>query len=107
METFGFSRYLNQKLYNSDEWRRLRNDIILRDNGCDMALKGYDIYDKIFIHHINPITERDVVDRAGIIFDPDNLICVSFDTHQAIHYGMEVHDKAIVTERHPNDTKLW
>ena len=86
-DTFGYDRYLNQVLYRSPEWKRLRNQIIIRDGGCDLACDGYDIYDKVLIHHLNPITVEDVLARSQKVFDPDNLVCVSHNTHNAIHYG--------------------
>ena len=86
-DTFGYDRYLNQVLYRSPEWKRLRNQIIIRDSGCDLACDGYDIYDKVLIHHLNPITVEDVLARSRKVFDPDNLVCVSHNTHNAIHYG--------------------
>ena len=86
-DTFGYDRYLNQVLYRSPEWKRLRNQIIIRDGGCDLACDGYDIYDKVLIHHLNPITVEDVLARSRKVFDPDNLVCVSHSTHNAIHYG--------------------
>ena len=86
-DTFGYDRYLNQVLYRSPEWKRLRNQIIIRDGGCDLACNGYDIYDKVLIHHLNPITVEDVLARSRKVFDPDNLVCVSHNTHNAIHYG--------------------
>ena len=86
-DTFGYDRYLNQVLYRSPEWKRLRNQIIIRDGGCDLACDGYDIYDKVLIHHLNPITVEDVLARSRKVFDPDNLVCVSNNTHNAIHYG--------------------
>ena len=86
-DTFGYDRYLNQVLYRSSEWKRLRNQIIIRDGGCDLACDGYDIYNKVLIHHLNPITVEDVLTRSRKVFDPDNLVCVSHSTHNAIHYG--------------------
>ena len=86
-DTFGYDRYLNQVLYRSPEWKRLRNQIIIRDDGCDLACDGYDIYGKVLIHHLNPITVEDVLTRSRKVFDPDNLVCVSHSTHNAIHYG--------------------
>lgn len=86
-DTFGYDRYLNQVLYRSPEWKRLRNQIIIRDGGCDLACDGYDIYSKVLIHHLNPITVEDVLARSRKVFDPDNLVCVSHSTHNAIHYG--------------------
>ena len=86
-DTFGYDRYLNQVLYRSPEWKRLRNQIIIRDAGCDLACDGYDVYGKVLIHHLNPITVEDVLARSRKVFDPDNLVCVSHNTHNAIHYG--------------------
>ena len=86
-DTFGYDRHLNQVLYRSPEWKRLRNQIIIRDGGCDLACGGYDIYGKVLIHHLNPITVEDVLARSRKVFDPDNLVCVSHNTHNAIHYG--------------------
>ena len=86
-DTFGYDRYLNQVLYRSPEWKRLRNQIIIRDDGCDLACDGYDIYGKVLIHHLNPITVEDVLARSRKVFDPNNLVCVSHNTHNAIHYG--------------------
>ena len=106
-ETFGFDRYLNQILYNSKEWKHLRNEIIVRDNGCDLALEGFEIHGRILIHHINPITIDDVIKRREMVFDPENLICVTHNTHNAIHYG----DKSLLitgpAERRANDTCPW
>ena len=106
-DTFGYDRYLNQVLYRSPEWKRLRNQIIIRDGGCDLACDGYDIYNKVLIHHLNPITVEDVLARSRKVFDPDNLVCVSHNTHNAIHYG-DV--DLIVTGpivRTKNDTCPW
>lgn len=86
-DTFGYDRHLNQVLYRSPEWKRLRNQIIIRDGGCDLACDGYDIHGKVLIHHLNPITVEDVLTRSRKVFDPDNLVCVSHNTHNAIHYG--------------------
>ena len=87
IDTFGYDRHLNQVLYRSPEWKRLRNQIIIRDCGCDLACEGYDIHSKVLIHHLNPITVEDVLARSRKVFDPDNLVCVSHNTHNAIHYG--------------------
>lgn len=107
-ETFGSHRYLNQLLYTSPEWRRVRNNVIIRDNGCDLGMEGYEIRDRVYIHHINPISSDDILNRSPALFDMDNLICVSFNTHQAIHYGDESLLPIIsFTERMPGDTKLW
>ena len=106
-DTFGYDRYLNQVLYRSPEWKRLRNQIIIRDGGCDLACDGYDIYSKVLIHHMNPITVEDVLTRSRKVFDPDNLVCVSHSTHNAIHYGdvdLLVSGPIIRTK---NDTCPW
>ena len=106
-DTFGYDRYLNQILYNSPEWKRLRNQIIIRDNGRDLGCEGYEIYGRILIHHMNPITVEDVVSRNPIVFDPENLICVSHNTHNAIHYGDENLLIMAPVERAKNDTCPW
>lgn len=105
--TFGFDRYLNQTLYRSSEWKRFRRDMIIRDDGLDLACEGYEIGGNILLHHIDPITEQDILCRHPKIFDPENVICVSLLTHNAIHYGDE---SILVTEpieRRPNDTCPW
>lgn len=106
-DTFGYDRYLNQIFYNSPEWKRLRNQIIIRDNGCDLGCEGYEIYGRVLIHHLNPITVEDVVSRNPIVFDPENLICVSHNTHNAIHYGDESLLILAPVERTKNDTCPW
>lgn len=106
-ETFGYDRYVNQALYNSPEWKCLRRQIIIRDDGCDLAYPGYTIHGKIIIHHINPITLDDILNRRSNVFDPENLICVTHNTHIAIHYS----DANLLTtgpiERTKNDTCPW
>ena len=107
LETFGHDRYLNQILYNSPEWRRFRPEIIVRDNGCDLACEGYEIFGKILIHHINPITAQDILNRNPKVFDPENVITTVHNTHNAIHYGDE---NLLITEpikRSRNDTCPW
>lgn len=106
-QTFGNDRYLNQMLYNSIKWKRTRDEIIIRDNGCDLALEGYEIPYRIYIHHINPITIEDIKLERSIIFDPDNLICVSKRTHDAIHFGDSSLLPQKIIERRPNDTIPW
>lgn len=106
-DTFGYDRYLNQVLYNSQEWKRFRNEIIIRDNGCDLAFEGYDIHGRILVHHINPITVDDVVNRNPLVFDPENVICVTHNTHNAIHYGDESLLITAPIERTRNDTCPW
>lgn len=106
-DTFGHSRYLNQAFYKSDEWKQIRNKVIIRDNGCDLGLDGYQIENGI-IHHINPITREDILERRPCLFDLDNLILVSKKTHDIIHYAFSldgIDDSVILRE--PNDTKLW
>lgn len=106
-DTFGYDRYLNQILYRSPEWKKLRNQIIIRDCGCDLAFEGYEIYGRILIHHLNPITVDDVLDRNRKVFDPNNLVCVTHNTHNAIHYG----DASMLLTgpivRTKNDTCPW
>lgn len=105
--TFGYDRYLNQVLYTSKEWRRFRDDILIRDNGCDLGMPGFEIPVRAIVHHINPITVEDVVNRHPKVFDPENVITVSHNTHEAIHYG----DKQLIiiapVERRANDTCPW
>lgn len=106
-ETFGYDRYLNQILYTSNRWRRTRRNIIIRDNGCDLGIEGFDIYGSIYVHHINPITKKDVEMQRSWIFNPEYLICSSFDTHNAIHYGDESLLPQLPVERRKNDTCPW
>lgn len=105
--TFGFDRYLNQLLYTSDKWRSLRNQIIIRDNGCDLGVEGYDLHDRIIVHHMNPITIEDIKNATDDIFNPEYLICTSHRTHNAIHYGDEKLLTQLPVERKPGDTCLW
>lgn len=106
--TFGNSRYLNQKFYSSREWRSVRDQIIIRDSGCDLGLDGYELRWKLTVHHINPITEEDILNRSDLLFDPENLITVSYTTHKAIHFGKEfLLMPKITLERTPNDTCPW
>ena len=105
-ETFGYDRYLNQILYNSPEWKRFRRDIILRDGGNDLACEGYEIPGRALVHHINPITIEDILERHPKIFDPENVITTVLNTHNAIHYGDE-DLLGIFAERVPNDTCPW
>lgn len=106
-ETFGFSRYLNQIFYGSSDWKSVREKVILRDNGCDLGLEDRPIFGRILVHHINPITLKDLYDRNPKILDMNNLITVSNETHQAIHYGDESKLFITLTERSPNDTCPW
>lgn len=105
--TFGFDRYLNQNFYNSRDWRRTRNGVIIRDNGCDLGIDGRDIFDRIYVHHMNPITIEDFENNYDLLLDPEFLICTSFDTHQAITYGNKNNLRRLPMERRRGDTKLW
>jgi len=105
--TFGFDRYLNQLLYTSDRWRKLRNEIIIRDNGCDLGVEGHDIKSRIIIHHMNPLTQKEIEEVSADIFNPEYLICVSHKTHNAIHYGDYNLLAVEPIVRMPNDTCPW
>lgn len=105
--TFGFDRYLNQQLYRSHEWKKVRDEVIVRDNGCDLAMEGFDIYGRVYVHHMNPILINDIRERNEFLFNPEYLVCVSFDTHNAIHYGDESLLPREPVERTPNDTTPW
>lgn len=107
VETFGYDRYLNQMFYRTTEWKRFRNEIIIRDNGCDLACEGYEIVGKILIHHINPISIEDVLQQDPKVFDPENVISTTLNTHNAIHYGDESLLISEPIERKPNDTCPW
>lgn len=105
--TFGFDRWLNQQLYSSSEWNKVRNKIIIRDNGCDLGIEGYNLRDRIIVHHMNPLAIEDVTSVSSDIFNEEYLICCSQRTHNAIHYGdASLLPKAPV-ERRPGDTCPW
>ena len=106
-DTFGFDRYINQNFYKSAEWKRIRDQIIIRDNGCDLALEGYEIYGRILIHHMNPITVKDVELSTEYLMNPEYLICVTHNTHNAIHYGNEKLLMKGPVVRTKNDTCPW
>lgn len=106
-DTFGFDRWMNQSFYRSKEWKDLRNYIISRDNACDMGLEGYEIVDRVIIHHMNPITIEDLIQSNDSLLDPEQLISVSHNTHNAIHYGSDELLIRPVVERKPNDTIPW
>ena len=106
-DTFGFDRYINQNFYRSAEWKRIRDQIIIRDNGCDLALEGYEIYGRILIHHMNPITVKDVELSTEYLMNPEYLICVTHNTHNAIHYGDEKLLMKGPVVRTKNDTCPW
>ena len=107
-ETFGWDRWLNQRFYQSPEWQSIRRSVILRDGGCDLAIADRLITGKILVHHINPVDVTDITDRSKWLLNPEFLITVSYDTHQAIHYGdANLLIPSAVTERKPNDTIPW
>lgn len=105
--TFGSERWVNQQFYRSRQWKQIRNHVIVRDNGCDLGVEGYDIHDKIIIHHMNPMVAADIVHGDSAILDPEFLICVTHNTHNAIHYGDEGLLPRPLAVREPGDTKLW
>lgn len=101
-------RYLNQRFYTSNEWKRVRNKVLIRDNGLDLGCEGYDIVGRIYVHHMNPITIEDLERRSPKLLDMNNLISCSFDTHEAITYSDEnLLPKEFIVERKPGDTTLW
>lgn len=106
-DTFGFDRCLNQKFYHSPEWKQIRRDVIIRDEGRDLAMEGYEIQNGVYIHHMNPIGKDDLQNATELLLNPDYLVCVSFRTHQAIHYGDSDLLPQLPVERRPGDTKLW
>lgn len=106
-ETFGHDRYLNQMLYHSDEWKSVRRDVIMRDNGMDLGVDGFEIFGLITVHHMNPISVQDILERRDIVLDPEYLICVSSATHKAIHYGDMTLLIMPYTQRTPNDMCPW
>lgn len=106
-ETFGFDRYLNQLIYHSGRWKNLRRDLIVRDNGCDLAYPGRDIFTGLILHHINSITIDDVEQDRDCIWDPDNLVCVMDSTHKAIHFGDAANLRILPPARREGDTDLW
>lgn len=106
-ETFGFERYLNQEFYKSDEWKSVRRQVIIRDNGCDLGMEDREIYGRIIVHHMNPITIDDLVQRSEFLLNPEYLICTVKATHDAIHYGDESLLLKPPVERTKNDTCPW
>lgn len=105
--TFGFDRHINQKFYTSREWRQIRNTVIVRDNGCDLGIDGYEIHDRIYIHHMNPMTVEHIENGDSSILDPEFLITTTHLTHNAIHFGDEKLLPRPLIERRNGDTKLW
>lgn len=106
-ETFGFDRFLNQEFYRSKEWKSIRDAVILRDNGCDLGMDGYEIYGRIYIHHMNPVSPKDIQIRSDLLMDPAYLITTTHNTHNAIHYGDESLLIRTPMERRRNDTCPW
>lgn len=106
-DTFGWDRYLNQIFYKSKEWNRIRDQVIFRDLGCDLALEGFEIHGRILIHHMNPISKSDILDRSEFLLNPEYLICTTKATHDAIHYGDldSLHNEPVI--RTKNDTCPW
>ena len=107
VETFGYDRYLNQRFYKSVEWKTIRDFVISRDFGLDMGVIGYEIPGRILVHHMNPISIDDVLNGGPTILDPEFLISVSHNTHNAIHYGDEKLLPTVPIERYPGDTTPW
>ena len=106
-DTFGFDRFLNQRFYRSVEWRRVRDQVIIRDNGCDLGIEDRMIPGKVLIHHMNPITEKDIANATDILLNPEYLVCVSHTTHNAIHFGDENLLMPDLVVRTPYDTCPW
>ena len=106
-DTFGFDRWLNQLFYKDPEWRSIRDKIIIRDNGCDLGIPGREIYSRIIVHHMNPITKDDILSRSDFLLNPEYLICTVKNTHDAIHYGDEGLLIKAPIERTKNDTCPW
>lgn len=105
--TFGFDRWVNQIFYRSREWKRVRDEVIIRDGGCDLGIEGYEIHADLLVHHMNPISVKDITEAEEWILDPEFLITTSHRTHNAIHYGDATLLPRPLTARQPGDTKLW
>jgi hypothetical protein len=105
--TFGFDRHLNQSFYRSSEWKHIRRQVIIRDDGCDLGLAGFEIHSELLVHHMNPLTTQDVERGEYNIMNAEFLITTTHDTHNAIHYGDKNLLRKPYVERTPNDTKLW
>ena len=106
-DTFGFDRYINQQFYRSKEWQRIRDEVIIRDNACDLGIEGYEIHGRIYVHHMNPIMARDIQSNSDYLMNPEFLICTTHRTHNAIHYGDENLLARAPIERTKNDTCPW
>jgi hypothetical protein len=105
--TFGFDRWVNQQFYTSHAWKQVRQAVIVRDNGCDLGVIGYEIHADILVHHVNPITVDDIRNGEDWMINPEYLITTTLRTHNAIHYGNDVRVPKVVVERTLGDTKLW
>lgn len=106
-ETFGYDRVFNQQFYRSKEWRDIRKYVIARDMGCDLGIEGKEIFGTVLIHHMNPISLSDIENATDILLNPEYLICVSHETHNAIHYGLDIKEQELPMERTPGDTCPW
>ena len=106
-DTFGFDRYLNQRFYRSPEWKQVRRDVIIRDEGRDLAMEGYELHGNIFVHHMNPISVKDINDVSDWVLNPEYLVCVSKRTHDAIHFGDAKLLPSLPDVRTPNDMCPW
>lgn len=106
-ETFGHERWMNQRFYRSNEWRQIRTEVIARDLGYDLGIEGYEIVKAVQVHHMNPMTPGELRRKEESVLDPEFLISVSHETHNAIHYGSVAPRKPTIVERRPGDTKLW
>lgn len=106
-QTFGYERPLNQRFYSSAEWRNIRHHVVARDLNCDLGIEGYDIYQRSYIHHMNPLTPDQIRHGHDNLFNPEFLITVTHQTHNAIHYGDEKQLPRRFVEREPGDTLLW
>ena len=107
VDTFGFDRYLNQVFYRSQRWKNVRDYVIIRDNGCDLGIEGREIRERIMVHHMNPLTLKDIMDESDLLIDPEFLISTMHNTHNAIHYGDESLLLTMPAERTKNDTCPW
>ncbi|HET9787096.1 MAG TPA: hypothetical protein VFP47_08185 [Pyrinomonadaceae bacterium] len=105
--TFGYDRWINQAFYHSREWKQIRYHVIARDNGCDLGIPGHEIHERAYVHHMNPLTPDEIFEGSSSIVDPEFLITVTHQTHNAIHYGDERQLPRPLIERRPGDTKLW
>ena len=106
-DTFGFDRYINQQFYRSKEWQRIRDEVVIRDNACDLGMEGYEIHGRIYVHHMNPIMVQDIQSNSDYLMNPEFLICTTHRTHNAIHYGDENLLARAPIERTKNDTCPW